>query len=194
MRMREAALTKVLIIDERIWNSYRNQGDHKLTHQRLHKKNIYLISLEAAKVDAEEKTEKLYFIDILGNQIGELKRSGDMEIYEDYKEVYLNNHFVSLHQGLFDRMQSFCNDALNQKAPDDSNKSERMFHHFFRKGCFDELVKPLRYIIHSGRSKTPFLPSGVAFIQLSALDGALSDCKYTLIELLYSSILEFDNP
>ena len=188
MRIRESALTKILIIDERIWKSYRDQGDPETTIERMRKKNIYLITLEKGKGEAGLiEDSKIYFWNLKYEPVGELDKNGEIKFYDD---VYYKFHFISLHQGLFDRMLNFCDETLSSEIQDDKEKSEKLFQVHFKEQCFDQHFKPFRYIIHSGRSRTPFLPKGISFLQLSALDAALSDCKYTLTELLYSSILE----
>lgn len=178
LKVRETALTKVLIIDERIWkNMAERKEDRIFNHEKMALKNIHIFSLEL-------KGEEMYFVNLRNEKVAHLKKNGKAEWLQKEESF----HFVSLHQGLLDRMLSHCSAFLDEKGYE--GEKARATHLFkkFKKA----FVARNRFLIHSGRSKTPVLPSGTAFVQLSSLDTALSDCKFTLCELLYSSIVEVE--
>ena len=52
-----------------------------------------------------------------------------------------------------------------------------------------------RFIIHSGRSKPNEhdMPQHQPFVQFAAIDHAVKDCKYTLVELLATAHYESNN-
>ena len=51
------------------------------------------------------------------------------------------------------------------------------------------------FIIHSGRSKPSKndMPQSQPFVQFAAIDSAVKDCKYTLVELLATAHYEKGN-
>ncbi|MCB9266992.1 MAG: hypothetical protein H6558_18350 [Lewinellaceae bacterium] len=176
LKIRETALTKVLVIDERIWKNMRQrEEDRQFNHDKMALKNIHIFSLEL-------EGKAMNFVNLNNEKVATLADTGEINWLQN-KESF---HFVSLHQGLLDRMLSYCSGFLQEEGyAGEKDKATHLFDKF--KNAF---VARNRYLIHSGRSKTPVLPKGTAFVQLSSLDTALSDCKFTLNELLYSSIVE----
>ncbi|MEZ4965888.1 MAG: hypothetical protein R2791_11660 [Saprospiraceae bacterium] len=182
-KMLEAALTKVIIIDERIWKN--NFGDTEKERARNHlrwsKKNIHILSLE---FDVTQP-DLLCMKDLQGNIVATINKLGEPAYTsEAYKLLYRDSHFISLHQGLLERAVKHCADGLM-----DMTEQEQV--NVLFKRFRDKLIRArFRVIIHSGRSKTHILPYPTAFVQLSALGSALRDCKLTLCELFYSTIQE----
>ncbi len=182
----EAALTKIIIIDERKWKDYYEPATKLNTYpypvsrnfERWRKKNVHIFSLEYA----EQDTNYLLLIDIKGDIVAKMDKEGNFDFTsEEYRALYAESHFISLHQGLLERAMKHCEDVLHgteQEQVDDFLK--RLY----------RMKAQFRLIIHSGRSKTHILPKRAAFIQLSALESALKDCKHTLCELFYSTIQE----
>jgi hypothetical protein len=103
--------------------------------------------------------------------------------------------FITIHQGILDKIYG----AFNIKKNDKTKITELLFDFFSKKKKTEittdngakELFLP-QFIIHSGRSKPnkEDMPQKQPFLQFSALDHALRDCKYTLTELLYSAHYE----
>jgi len=99
---------------------------------------------------------------------------------------YMNNHFdfMTIHQGLLDKLYK----SFNIKK-EDSNAKEAVTKGLFEKySNQNELSNQFLpgMIIHSGRSKPnkEEMPQRFPFIQYAALDHAVMDCKYSLVELL----------
>lgn len=162
-RIMEAAHISVLIIDERIWESYNREYCDVFRNKRIDILNIV------------EKSEGQFVLK-------DLEHKGDNEYNAripsrgklDGKKIKLpfkKYDFLLIHQGLIDKMTGM----------EDVNKTFNMFRnlaHF--------------KLIHSGRSKPPKeqFPDNCAFVQFSSLQKALQDCKMSLVELLLSSIIE----
>ena len=107
--------------------------------------------------------------------------------------------FISIHQGLLDKIYGVL-------GIDEDCKKEEV-----TKALFDRFSKSAgqeielnqdsdeckyyflpKFIIHSGRSKPNHkdMPQHLPFLQFSAIDHAVRDCKHTLTELLYSAHYE----
>ena len=103
-------------------------------------------------------------------------------------ESYLDNHFdyITIHQGLLDKMYEFFGIRDNPSAKIDITTR------IFQKWSNQKEGKPYEggfhpgLVIHSGRSKPTYndMPQQLPFIQYAALEHAVADCKFTLVELL----------
>ena len=141
------------------------------------KRGIDIFTLEAVP-------DRLIFHNLNNEEVAYLDQSGKIFLADGKNAIPEQYHFISIHQGTLEKMQRFileCQAGIKAKE----NNLEEAFSAL--RGKFHA---QFRYLIHSGRSKTPNLPKGTAFLQLSSLDSALADCKYTLTDLLYSTILE----
>lgn len=182
-KIKEAALTQVLIIDERNWKSINDKinddktGDYYFHLYKL--KNIHLLH-------AEVVAGKFTFINLKHEVVAELKHSAKFEWKRGFQEEY-GYHFISLHQGLLDRMVKHCRKQLetDQILPNRQKAASHIFKQF--REAFEA---HFRYLVHSGRAKTLLLPEDVAFLQSSSLESAFADCKYSLTEFLYTTIIE----
>jgi SAM-dependent methyltransferase len=97
--------------------------------------------------------------------------------------------FIAIHQGLLDKIYK----KFNVKDDCDKRKiTETFFDKFSKKTKieYNDNGKKVYFLpgflIHSGRSKPSEsdMPQKQPFIQFSALENAVSDCKYSLVELL----------
>ena len=180
MKMREVALTKVLIVDERIWKrNVKPDGEENIIYEKFRKKGIEILS-------AEIEDSAFVFYDLRNKRVSRIDKTGQLKIEGNEDNKQPEYHFISFHQGLLDKLTDHFKEfpeAFYVKS--DQAKANMVFNIF--KNQFE--VK-FRWLIHSGRSKTPILPEGTGFLQLSSLEAALNDSKYTLNELLYSSIIE----
>jgi len=98
-------------------------------------------------------------------------------------------HFVSIHQGVLEKMyESLIKDDNGIKK---SDVTKAVLDVFSMAEAVDDDFLP-QFVIHSGRSKPSDddMPQKQPFIQFAALDNAIHDCKYTLTELLYSAHYE----
>ena len=94
--------------------------------------------------------------------------------------------FIVIHQGLLDKIYQKFTNYEKQKV------TEILFAKFSKNEIFKYKDKNTEkcflpgFLIHSGRSKPSDkdMPQRQPFIQFSALENAVSDCKYSLVELL----------
>ncbi len=186
-KMLEAALTKIIIIDERIWNNYYKPGrtkENDRNYQLWAKKNIHILSLEQDM----EHPGYLFMKDLRGENVVRLDENGEVEFVNRGRNqpIYEQSHFISLHQGLLERGIKFCSNSALLKNKDEQDQIDSLLKRFK-----DEVFKvKFRVTIHSGRSKTHILPKRTAFVQLASLGSALRDCKLSLCELFYATIQE----
>lgn len=102
--------------------------------------------------------------------------------------------FISIHQGILDKIYSTLKLDKSEKGKTEreilTSELYNMFSKLSSKKTCDNYLP--QFIIHSGRSKPNIedMPQKQPFLQFSALDHALRDCKYTLVELLNSAHYE----
>lgn len=99
--------------------------------------------------------------------------------------------YITIHQGLLDKIYT----AFGIKNDEDEKyKVTNALHKCFSKQDTPTEVKKFlpNFIIHSGRSKPSKndMPQEQPFVQFAAVDHAVKDCKYTLVELLASAHYE----
>lgn len=182
-KMIEAALTKIIIIDERVWknNFGDNEEERERNYLRWEKKNVHILSLE---FDTDQPGY-LCLKDLRGDTVALVDKFGNPRFTSgEYEKAYRFSHFISLHQGLLERAVKHCSEGLVNMT------EQEQVNELFRKFRDKLLTARFRVIIHSGRSKTHILPYPTAFVQLSSLGSALRDSKLTLCELFYSTIQE----
>ena len=118
--------------------------------------------------------------------IGTISKSDDqyrIHIYEP--GLFEGFDFLLIHQGLLDKIYRLFSITEAEQKKD------------FTKAFYSALSKnkPMKkgylpkFIIHSGRSKPEKrdMPQNQPFIQFAALESAVRDCKYTLVEQLLSA-------
>lgn len=102
--------------------------------------------------------------------------------------------YITIHQGLLDKIYT----AFGIKNDEDEKyKVTNALHQCFSKQDTPKEVKKFlpNFIIHSGRSKPSKndMPQSQPFVQFAAIDSAVKDCKYTLVELLATAHYEKGN-
>lgn len=109
-----------------------------------------------------------------------------------------NTHFgyISIHQGILDKIYDEFKIKGDVQAKLEFTKT---FYNTFSETPLDvtsciqnhEIFLPQMYI-HSGRSKPSYMdmPQRLPFIQYAAIEHAVLDCKYSLIQLLDSARYE----
>ena len=119
----------------------------------------------------------------------------DIKLCDDKKVFATGNSnifdYISIHQGVLDKIYT----AFGIKNDEDEKyKVTNALHK-----CFSKQDTPMdakeflpNFIIHSGRSKPSKndMPQKQPFVQFAAVDHAVKDCKYTLVELLATAHYE----
>lgn len=168
----------------------------------LHKKGIDLFTLVLTAANND-------FFEIWGfdsnslstdgqkiTQYGEVKKVGVLKLWENNiwcpqikmeGDVTENYQYLTIHQGLLDKVYE---ETRIKQGEEISSENKRAV----TKAFYDTFVDPNNkdcdwlqgLIIHSGRSKpnSKDMPQNQPFVQYSALENAVYDCKYTLVELL----------
>jgi hypothetical protein len=184
----------------------------KMKMQEFYEKGICIYNIEIPKDSSQSQT-----IDIIGysmtvgenldsnytiakiRNIGKIEKNGDIELNDNLNVNKFD--FVTIHQSLLDKIYGFLEiEEKEEKEKEiDKIKFTARLHKIFNKNPkeFEEDKITLdfavpRLIIHSGRSRPSMkdMPQHQPFIQFSALENAIKDCKYTLTELLYSAHYE----
>lgn len=119
----------------------------------------------------------------------------NVELCDD-KKVFTNGNvfdYISIHQGVLDKIYT----AFGVKEAEEKFKVTNALHRCFSKQATPTDVKEFlpNFIIHSGRSKPSKadMPQPQPFVQFAAVDHAVKDCKYTLVELLATAHYEEGN-
>lgn len=114
---------------------------------------------------------------------------------DNYKDSFNNKFdFISIHQGLLDKIYDALNipeNGLEKASVTDTIYDAFSFKALEEKSGDEHGFLP-QFIIHSGRSKPneKDMPQHLPFLQFSAIEHAVRDCKYSLTELLYSAHYE----
>jgi len=172
MRMRVSDLTRILVFDERYWRNFTQHSQKDMLNELMKLKNITVCSLEYMD-------DELYLVTTEHIKMGKVSFNGTIHLMHEPSDT-LRFHFISLHQGLLDRMRNHAK-GVNENAihlTDNRNIMEN-----FRKN----LPAIMGYTVHSGRSVSTSVPPGIPFIPLPALDSALYDSKFSLTSLFYSA-------
>lgn len=126
-------------------------------------------------------------------------KGNDIEVKIDFKPEYIdfcNYDYISIHQGILDKMyEGFGikrNHAAEVNEEDDvrrvNNQKNKVTNCLYEKfGAQKAIGEYLPcFIVHSGRAKPTVedMPQKLPFIQYAAIEHAVQDCKYALVELL----------
>ena len=160
----EAALTKVLIIDERLY-----EAASRRTPEVLELKGIDVWDLNV------ESDGKMFFNTLSAkNGLEILITDSQVNIMENVKKF----HFLAIHQGIIDKIM--------ERVRENNKQSEE--------GCLKIILVSLEKfanfcIIHSGRGKTMPVREGWRFMGYSELESwFMSDDKYEIVQGLYSIV------
>ena len=144
----------------------------------------------------EHKTDAIITIAKISrhSEIGQydVELCDDKKVFEDGKSNVFD--YISIHQGVLDKIYT----AFGIKDQEvEKYKVTNALHRCFSKQETPMDVKELlpNFIIHSGRSKPSKndMPQSQPFVQFAAIDSAVKDCKYTLVELLATAHYEKGN-
>lgn len=111
-----------------------------------------------------------------------------IEIEKQYQGLFENKYdYISIHQGLLDKLY----EGFNIKTASEVNNPKKgivttcLYEQFM---CKQNVIGDFLpcFIIHSGRAKPTKddMPQELPFIQYAAIEHAVQDCKYALVELL----------
>lgn len=181
--------------------------------QDKNKFNLYGLDINPGSLDEYRKSHKCRCIrwgDFSwdGKQLTFNPSSLILEIYGNTKQNGYTSitqftspfNFLSIHQGLLDKMYNVF-EINNLPKYTDEEKQVNLAKKAVTNGLYEWFMPTsdkLNYCfmpqrcIHSGRSKpgTDDMPQKIPFIQYSAIEHAVMDCKYSLIELLTSAKYE----
>lgn len=169
LKIKESALTRITLIDERLFNSMK--GDGKEKELELSLKNIRVLN-----INPENKSSE--------NPLSDLFEGNAFKDSSDY------THFLSIHLGLIEKI---VKSEWGKKYGKKSSIEKRV------KAFMKELImkfggeqKELFISIHSGRgnfSKELEGPLSIyPFIGLAAIENAFSNSKYLLSQLFYNTV------
>ena len=129
-------------------------------------------------------------------EIAEIRKEGNkiriVKLQMPKKEYKFD--FITIHQGILDKIYTTLKIDKSEKGKTNRQiLTTELFDKFSKlsnEKTSDNYLP--QFIIHSGRSKPTVedMPQKQPFLQFSALDHALRDCKYTLVELLNSAHYE----
>ena len=156
-------------------NFYKNIHIYNIVYNKV-TKSFYIYGYTGAdKVSDEIKFE----ID----KVGEISMSGDA-INIDFNGDGFD--YLSIHQGLLDKIYHQWGILGDGKC----SVTQAFYNKIMKKVKTVRFLENYQYmpgfIIHSGRAKPSAMdmPQKQPFIQYASVDHAVSDCKYTLVELL----------
>ena len=182
LKIKESALTRITIIDERLYKSSCKDAEW------LQLKNIRVLDYDEDKDNAEQTT-----------------RLTDIFKGNNFRDGKSNTHFLSIHLGLIEkilknsvwinneiskRLESKDSDSLsNHLAPKRVSKFMEILTEHFNGNSPEETVF---IAIHSGRGNfSAELDASLAkypFISLSALENVFHNSKYQLAQLFYNTV------
>lgn len=174
---------------------YEKKGISVFTWTRIEDEKfaIWGLKIDFSGVVADERNRKLKI-----GAYGQVEKIAELTIVHDESGIKPQVDFVgsrtydfdyiSIHQGLLDKIYEKVNpDGENKLAPEKKMAVTKAIHEKFAPSYDYAKADYLPGLaIHSGRSKpnAEDMPQHQPFIQYSAIENAVFDCKYTLVELL----------
>lgn len=186
-----------------VFNSQEKDGNHISGYYREKGVDIYtilkdengdfaVVGLTSFKNENANKPYHAHF-----DRIATISHEdGRITINEEYRNLFDDSHrydFISIHQGILDKVYTGMGIKRHNEHNDKSKcgVTKELFMSFMK----NKTTVPLynapgdylpRFIIHSGRSKPTVedMPQPQPFIQYAAIEHAVKDCKFSLIELL----------
>lgn len=183
-------------------------------------KGIEIIGYNAVQKENEIGVfDPLYHEEVLA-YITKDKSTGEVIIESDNSPFYGMFDFISIHQGLLDKIYgklgiggddidgrenttkaifdafskfgSYIEKVDNVEKRNNKKEAAMEIEYKDEKGVDHKGYFLPQFVIHSGRSKPnkKDMPQHLPFLQFSAIDHAIRDCKYMLTELLYSAHYE----
>ena len=170
LKIKESALTRITLIDERLYNSMESDGEQRKLEFAL--KNIRVLNVNIEK------------------EINDIENLEDLLEGNKFMDDNDSTHFLSIHLGLIEKIvksdwgrKKYGEDA---KLEDNVTRFMEDLQRIFGKG------KRVFISVHSGRgnfSKELEGPlASYPFISLSAIENAFNNSKYLLTQLFYNTI------
>lgn len=191
--------------------------------QKNHERRIWAFDIKVSEQEDKSQKEKIVYIVgynvRIDNCVGEYNKEDKSEVIIRVASIFYNNEnnvckvklcdnkrvfasdkgskifdYITIHQGVLDKIYTafgIKNDAMAKC------KVTNALHHCFSSSQTPENSDDFlpNFIIHSGRSKPSEadMPQHQPFVQFAAVDHAVKDCKYTLVELLATAHYEKSN-
>ena len=191
--------------------------------QKNHERRIWAFDIKVSEQEDTSQKEKIVYIvgynARIDNCVGEYNKKDKSEVIIRVASIIYNNEnnvckvklcdkkrvfasdkgskifdYITIHQGVLDKIYTafgIKNDTMAKR------KVTNALHHCFSRSQTPENSDDFlpNFIIHSGRSKPSEadMPQHQPFVQFAAVDHAVKDCKYTLVELLATAHYEKSN-
>ena len=171
LKIKESALTRITLVDERLFNSMKDEGDRR--EEELSCRNIRVMSVDFNRYDGKALPLEALFE---GNA---------------FRDGSNRTHFLSLHLGLIEkvlksewgRSQWADNESIDEKVG-------RFMQELVR--IFGDPQGRVFISVHSGRGNfSKELEGPLAtypFISLAAIENAFSNSKFLLSQLFYNTV------
>ncbi len=215
LKIKEAALTRITIIDERLYNGVKwslpqrqsSQLDIRNSAFELSMKNIRVLNFDDTleSLAVYKKAERTVNDSIKNNPLvpvdGFSCLHGNVFLHTGpFADCPNGTNFLSIHLGLIEKiLKSDLVDQVCGEKGDNPLSEERV--HLFMQKLIDTFTivdkdsgesRPLHICIHSGRGNFSNELSGplkeYPFISLAALESAFNNSKYLLSQLFYNTV------
>ncbi len=156
----EASLTKICIIDERL---YKIAQDRRM-EEILSIRGVFLY-------DLIRNDNTLYIISLTGNDSFTIQNfSGILSLENNPRKDYV---FLTIHQGVIDKII----ENYSELEKNDVDSIKKVL------DLFNSLTK--NTIIHSGRGNTELIPKGTRFLNYPELENWFYDDKHSMVQGFY---------
>ena len=197
-----------------------NERDTEVS-RKYHENNIWAFDIRCCKdrraievlgydvqlADTIGKYDSSRHIDVIMTIEGYKDKDGELDFDVKFNNDTMRNRFnlMTIHQGILDKIYDTF--EVKDKPKFKERVTKCLYEKLIKSPTVIELDEAKydsveytpyflpRLVVHSGRSKPGFndMPQKLPFVQFAAIDHAVSDCKYTLSELLYSAHYENSN-
>ena len=171
LKIKEAALTRITLVDERLFNSMTDEGSRR--GEELACKNIRVLNVDFNRPD------------IQGRPLEELFEGNA------FRDGSSRTHFLSIHLGLIEKVlkSEWGREQLDERLAIEE-RVERFMRELVR--IFGSTQDRLFISVHSGRGNfSKELEGPLAtypFISLAAIENAFSNSKFLLAQLFYNTV------
>lgn len=199
----QGQLTKEMLCDKlfecsRFCQSQESFGNHLSAYYSGKQVDVFTIIKERDReyaivgcVEFEWRDDNYH---CLFNKIGRVYLSANGMMSIDVNEEFKNRYdYITIHQGILDKIydefgfKSHCEENDTKKC-----LTTKKIYEAFMKDAGRDVIQSgnqdylPRFIIHSGRAKPSVedMPQKLPFVQFAAIENAVKDCKYSLVQLL----------